>query len=58
MSKPDEKMELRNKLREKMMAKRINRMGKAQQKSMMNTQLKKMGVDPEKFLEKMSERKK
>ena len=52
------KEELKLKLKEKMMTKSINRMGRSQQKSLMNKQLSKAGIDPDLFLKKMKESKK
>lgn len=52
------KEDLKRKLKEKMMAKRINRMGKSQQKSIMNKHLEKVGIDPKLFMKQMQESKK
>jgi hypothetical protein len=52
------KEELKRKLKEKMMAKRIGRMGRSQQQSLMHKELSKVGIDPDQFIKKMKENKK
>lgn len=57
-SPTNEKEDLKRKLKEKMLAKRINRMGKSQQRSIMNKHLEKVGIDPAMFEKMMQQQKK
>lgn len=58
VSLKDEKEDLKRKLKEKMLSKRINRMGKSQQRSIMNKHLEKAGIDPAIFEKMMQQQKK